>query len=207
MKKFILKGERRQPDGSRAAVRLRREGWIPANVYGHGEENVHLQVSATELTRLVHEGHHMVTLEFDGNSDHGLLKEVQYDPLGGHILHADFTRVSMDEVVEMLVPVEPHGTAKGVSSGGILDVVHPEILLRGKARDLPERIPVEVTRMELADAVRIRDLTLPAGVEAVLSEDEPVLILHPPRGQETDEADEEATELEVIDEKKEEEGS
>lgn len=209
MDKIVLKGKPREKLGSAEARRIRRSGWVPAIIYGHGKGTAHFQLEADAVSRIVHEGHHMVTIDVDGTVGEGLLKDIQFDAFGDQIVHVDFARISMDEVVETLVAIHPFGTAKGVSSGGILDMVHPEIGLRGKARDLPDHVEVDVTEMELADAIRIRDITLPEGVEAVLGPDDPVIILHPPRGLDVDEAaDEDApTEPEVIDDKKKDEES
>ena len=95
----------------------------------------------------------------------------------------------MDEVVETLVPVETWGTAKGLATGGILDVVHPEVMLRGKARDLPERIEVDVSELLLGESITIAELKLPAGIEATSSPTEPVVIVHQPRGQDAEDTE------------------
>ncbi len=131
MKRVTLKGLLREGTGARAVSRIRGEGWVPANLYGHGEGNVHFQLRETEVAKALEQGHHMITLELPGSQDHGLLKEVQYDHLGERILHLDFARISLDEVIETSVPLHVHGTPKGVTTGGILDILHHEIPLRG----------------------------------------------------------------------------
>lgn len=204
MEQIVLDAERREKTGSAESRRMRAEGWIPANLYGHGEPNMNLRVRADVVTRLIYEGHHMMSLNIDGKASDSLLKEIQFDTYGDHIVHLDFARISLDEVVEIAVPVETQGNPKGVSSGGVLDVVHHEVAVRGPARALPEHFVLEISDLEMGAAIRVSDLELPDGVEALLSPGDPVVILHPPRGEEPDSGEDGPSEPEVIGQNKDE---
>lgn len=178
MEKIVLKGDIRVAAGTRGARRARQAGWVPANLYGHGEPNVNFQVEEVTLRRLVQEGHHMMTLDLGGKQEDGLLKELQFDTYGDIIVHADFARVSLEDVIEVNIPVVLEGLAKGVAQGGVLDILHHEVALRGKARDIPEHITIQVDDLELGQAVRARQLMLPAGVEPLLDPEDPIVIVH-----------------------------
>ena len=84
MDKIILKGKPRLKHGSAEARRLRRSGWIPAIIYGHGKGTAHFQLEAEAVSHFVHEGHHMVTIDVDGTVGEGLLKYIQFDSFGDH---------------------------------------------------------------------------------------------------------------------------
>ncbi|MGE3165266.1 MAG: 50S ribosomal protein L25 [Planctomycetota bacterium] len=200
MDTIVLKGKPRANLGTRHCRNLRAQGLVPANLYGHAQANVSFMVEEKEIAKLVKEGHHMLTLDIDGMRESGLLKEIQFDTYGDHIVHLDFARISLDEVVEVLIPVETVGVAKGVSSGGVLDIPRHEIALRGKARLIPEHIRLDVSHLGINDAIRVSDLVLPSGVEVMLAREDVVVILHAPRVEAP--AAETPTEPQLIEKKK-----
>lgn len=197
METVVLQGKFRKVTGTAAVRRLRREGWVPANLYGHGKPNVNFQVRGDRLKRLLQDGHHVVSLEVDGETGAGLITEVQFDTFGDHIVHVDLTRISLDEVVEVNIPLEVQGVPKGVGAGGVLDVAHHEVEVRGKAGAIPEHIVVEIDELEVGDSIKIGQLVLPEGVECTMGADESVIIVHAPRGEEETEGDD-PSEPEVI---------
>src|ERR1700710_826262 len=99
--------------GSRANKRLRDAGFIPGVIYGHKEAVVPVALPKRELSRHIEHGAHLFDLNIEGKSEKVLVKEVQYDHLGIEVLHIDFARVSLDEKVEVVVPLELKGTPKG----------------------------------------------------------------------------------------------
>src|SRR5687768_16058492 len=103
--------------GSRANKRLRDAGFITAVIYGHKEAVVPVTLPKKEVVGHLAHGAHLVDLSLDGNSDKVLVKEVQYDHPGMEVLHVDFDRVSLDEKVELTVPLELKGTPKGDADG------------------------------------------------------------------------------------------
>jgi large subunit ribosomal protein L25 len=194
MEQIVLKGRGRTAAGSADARRARRDGFVTGILYGHGEANVSFLVPHFDLHRLVHEGHHLLRLEIDGVEDVGILKELQFDTWGDRITHVDFARVSLDEVIETNVEVRTIGSAKGVAQGGTLDIIRHEVPVRGKAGLLPEHIDIEVDALGLEDAIRAKDIVLPAGVELLLEPEEAIIIVH---GQVEEEASAEGESPEV----------
>jgi large subunit ribosomal protein L25 len=175
-----IRAEKRQNVGSRAARRLRVQGLLPAVLYGHGMDPVHLTLPLKDLERLVGARTRMVGIEVEGAVETALLKDLQYDSLGDHLLHVDLARVAMDETVTVTVPVELHGLAKGASSGGVLDHLVQDIMVRCLPGDIPERIRVEIAALDVGQIIHIRDLPPPPGVEFVQDPETPVVTVHQP---------------------------
>lgn len=188
MKRVTLEARPRASRGTANARRERREGWVPANMYGHGEANASFLVRHDQLHRAVHAEHHLMTIDLGGKPESGLLKEIQFDTFGERILHVDFARVSLDEVVETTVAVHVLGSPKA----GVLDVAHHELTLRGKAGDLPEFVEVEVASLGIGESIRVKDLALPAGVETLFDPEETIAAVHQSGGDEEEEGEAEA---------------
>src|SRR2546425_6806006 len=106
--------------GSRANKRLRDSGFIPGVIYGHKEAVVPVTLPKKEVSTHLSHGAHLFELGLDGKKETVLVKEVQYDHLGIEVIHVDFARVSLDEKVEVTVPLELKGEPKGAEEGGVL---------------------------------------------------------------------------------------
>jgi large subunit ribosomal protein L25 len=107
----------------------------------------------------------LVELEIAGKSRLALVQEVQHAPLGGAILHIDFHAISMDEVIQADVPLEPTGIANGVKNmGGLLEHNLRSLAIECLPRDLPDIITVDVSALDIGDAIHVREIQLPAGV-------------------------------------------
>jgi len=169
-------------------------------LYGRGEPNVLLSVREEALQKLIELHTTIVRVEWDGQQDPAQIKEVQYDPLGEHIIHVDFTRISLTETVHVEVPVETHGEAAGAKEGGVLELVLHEIEVECLPTNILERIRVEVSGLNIGDAVHIRDLPLPEGVRPMGAPEAVVLMLAAPTRAEEEAAPEEevVAEPEVI---------
>jgi len=167
-----IKADVRSRTGAREAGRIRRAGRVPAVVYGHGHEAVSISVGRAELERLLGSGEHLVSLETASQgTKHVLVKDVQYHPMGGHILHADFVEVAMDELVTVRVPVVLHGRAAGIQEGGTVDQPLHELEIMALPADIPGEIRVEITDLKLGSHVSVKDLKLPERVKAVTPAD------------------------------------
>ena len=116
-----LKAELRDRAGTKAAARLRREGKLPAVVYGHGQEPVSIAVDAHDFVEGLHHGHRIFNFVMPTGAQTLLVKDLQYDHLGKDVIHADLVRVNLNERVVVEVPVELRGTAKGTHEGGIVE--------------------------------------------------------------------------------------
>jgi len=169
-----IKAQVRAPGGTRAAKRVRREGRIPAIVYGHKEMPVAVSLPERELLAALACGAHLVSLDIDGSANQCLIKEVQYDYLGDTPIHVDLTRVSLDERVKVTIPIELRGTPAGVSDGGVLDQMLANLEVECVVTDIPESIRVRINELALNQTLHVGELDLPEGVTSLLPESEAV---------------------------------
>ena len=151
--------------GSRANKRLRDQGLVPGVVYGHKEAVVPVQLPKKELVTQLNKGAHLFELGVDGKNETCLIKEVQYDHLGQEVLHVDFARVSLDETVDVTVPLELKGEPKGEAEGGVLQQIIAELDITCRVTDIPDVIRHNVSEMALNDVLHISDIKLPDGVK------------------------------------------
>ena len=157
--------------GSRANKRLRDAGMLPGVIYGHKEAVVPVTLPKKEVVNFLNHGTHLFEVGLDGRKETVLVKEVQYDHLGLEVLHVDFARVSLDEEVDVTVPLELKGEPKGEKDGGVLQQIVNELELRCKVTDIPHDITHDVSEMGLDDVVHVKDLKLPSGVKCLQDED------------------------------------
>jgi len=194
----VIQVTKRDKMGTAATRRLRREGYVPAVLYGHGEGNEHLAVPSKQVEGLLR--HHSKTVKLSGDiKDTALISDMQWDPLGIEVLHLDLIRVNMKEKVEVEVPIHMHGEAVGTREGGVfLENAH-EVLVRCSAGSIPDSVTLEINDLQIGEHRTAGQLELPEGVELVTPEDTVIAHVEPPRVEE--EAAEEvsaATEPEVI---------
>src|SRR5438552_14028780 len=156
---------------SRANKRLRGKGLVPGVVYGHKEAVIPVTLPKKELVNHLHRGAHLFDLSLDGKSEKVLVKEVQYDHLGLELIHVDFARVSLDEKVEVTVPLELKGEPKGEAEGGVLQQIIAELEVECLVTEIPDVIRHNVSEMALNDVLHIKELKLPAGVRCLQDED------------------------------------
>jgi large subunit ribosomal protein L25 len=169
-KQVKIKAEPRTEVGRSAARKLKARGVVPAVVYGGSDKPQPLQVSARDVNIMLSHAsgeNILVDLEIDGQTRTALVQEVQHAPLGNNVLHIDFHAVSMDETLEADVPLEPFGTANGVKNfGGLLEQSLRMITVECLPRDLPDRITVDVSALNIGDTIHVRDIQMPSGVVA-----------------------------------------
>jgi large subunit ribosomal protein L25 len=191
--------------GSRANKRLRDTGLLPGVIYGHKEAVIPVTLPKKEVVIHLNKGTHLFDLALGDKSEKVLVKEVQYDHLGSEVIHIDFARVSLDEKVEITVPLELKGTPAGEADGGVLQQILSELEIECLVTDIPNVIRANVADMKLNDVLHIKDLQLPAGVKVLQDEDLIVATVKEVAEEETTEAAEgETAEPEVIGKKKEE---
>src|SRR5438270_8962770 len=212
-KQVKLKAEPRSATGRSAARRLKARGIVPAVVYGGKEKSQPLQVSARDINAMLSHAsgeNILVELEIAGQkaSRTALVQEVQHSPVGGDVLHIDFHAVSMDEKIEADVPLEPTGTANGVKNfGGLLEQSLRALTVSCLPRDLPDKITVDVSNLNIGDSIHVRDIRLPNEVVAKVQPELTVFSVLAPTVEEepvAPEAEAAAAGPEVIKEKKEE---
>jgi large subunit ribosomal protein L25 len=179
--------------------RLRREGIIPANLYGHGASRA-IQAPARALDRLLMAGGRtgVISIALDGNSETALLKGVQRDPRSGQIVHVDFQAVSMDQEVTSVVPLRFVGESDAVTKlDGVMTHPRTELRVAARAADLPDVVEVDVSVItELHGAIHVSDLLASSSYQILEPVEEVLAIVLPPK-REVVEVPEEAAEAEV----------
>jgi len=209
-KQVKLTAERRTALGRSAVRKLKAKGVVPAIIYGAKDKAEPLQVSRRDISAMLSHAageNILVELEIAGKSRLALVQEVQHAPLGNAILHVDFHAVSMDEVIQADVPLDPIGIANGVKNmGGLLEQNLRSLAIECLPRDLPDVIKVDVSALDVGDAIHVREIPLPAGVTTRVQPDLTAFsVLAPTVEEEPVAAEAEApTGPEVIREKKEE---
>jgi len=176
-KQVKLKAETRTNVGRSAVRKLRARGLIPAVIYGGKNEPQALQVAAREINAMMsHASGENVLVELaiagEDSSRTALVQEVQHSPVGGDIRHIDFHAVSMDQMIQAEVPLEPTGIAVGVKTfGGLLEQSLRSLAIECLPADLPDRITVDVSQLNIGDSIHVRGIQLPSGVTAKVQPD------------------------------------
>lgn len=188
MIKKELKVSLRSDRGKGAARKLRREGRIPAILYGRGVVSQPLSLNPKELREALGneqgETSHLFTLMVEGGGDLdnqlAMLKEIQRDPVHGHYLHIDLQQVFLDQKIRATVPIHFQGKAAGLAKGGILQPGLRTLEVECLPTQIPDYIAVEVSGLEIGDTLHIRDLFVPEGVEPAQASDLLVVTVVPP---------------------------
>ena len=198
MPEIVVAAKGRPETGKNVNRRLRTQGLIPGVVYGAAKESIPVAVSPKEITTILRSAsgeNTLFDLDLDGKRRKVILKEFQLEPIKGQILHADFYEVALDKVLEVKVHVELHGTPVGVKvQGGILDFVTRELEVECLPTDIPDKIVLDVSGLELGKHLRVSDLTPPAKVK--IKTDAEIVVVHvvAPRAEEAPVAAEVAAE-------------
>jgi len=184
-----LKVAPRKLFGSRSSRRLRNEGLVPGVVYSGGSEATAFQVPEREVRTIIAEGAALFDLEVEGGKAVPVVvKEQQLHPVRGSLQHIDLQEVNLDETIHAEVAIELEGadTAPGVKGGGVLEHVTREITVEALPTDIPDRIVVDVSAMEINDTLQLSAVPVPEGVTFLADEPEEITIvtLSPPRVEE-----------------------
>jgi large subunit ribosomal protein L25 len=169
MAEVTLEVTRREVTGKEVAKKLRRDGKVPAVVYGGHRDPVAITVDRKAVSELIQKSEHGIRsvflLKMAGSDQqrHAMIKELTIDPISRKMKHIDFVRVVMDEVVKVTVPVHLIGTAIGVKEGGLLDFQVRELHIECLPNAIPDSIDVDVTNLAHHEYIRVKDLELPEG--------------------------------------------
>jgi large subunit ribosomal protein L25 len=153
--------KKRSEQGSRDCRRLRDQGLVPGNMYGHKQAAVPLTANAAELIALIRGGARVLDVELDGKAEKVLFREIQWDYLGKQVLHVDLLRVDPNEKLTIEVKVELKGTAPGTLSGGVLDHTLRTLTVECLAIQIPDSIVVKISALEVGHALHVRELDVP----------------------------------------------
>ncbi len=173
MDKVILKAEQRAETGKGPARRLRQKGRVPGILYGRKMDPVNLSLDAHQFRKLLDtlKSNPVFDLEIDGGSGattrKAMLKERQVRPINGELIHLDFMEVSMDEVIEVDVPLHFEGEPIGVEKGGSFQIVLRELRIEALPGSIPEAITVDVSSLDMGHSLHVSEITLPEGVKSL----------------------------------------
>lgn len=212
MEKIFLSVQKREELGKSKVKDLREQGFIPAVIYGEGKSAQAIKVSHKELFQLLHQ-HRLenviLNLEIKNTEDKDkpcLIKEIQYHPVKGDIVHVDFNEVSLTKAIKVNVPIVAKGDPVGVKQdGGVLEHILWEIEIECLPGDMPKAIEADVTHLKIGDAIHIKDINLPPNIKVITDANAVILSVAAPTKEEIVEPveGEEKKEPEVIKEKKE----
>jgi large subunit ribosomal protein L25 len=179
MAKVVLAAKNRVAKGSRAASRLRRAGRIPGTIYGRGKQAVSIDLDAKEFSNAVRSISEstIVDVQVDGESHEAFVKDTQRNVLTGSILHADFYEIERGKLLRARVRLFTKGSAIGVRGGGVLELPIRDIEVESLPKDLPERIVVDISSLDVNQAIHVSDLKLGEGVKLLTPLDETVALV------------------------------
>ena len=165
----------RQKGGKHSNRRLRYSGQTPAILYGHGEANVCLSVPSEAIAAALRHGSRMVGLTGVVNES-AFIRDLQWDTFGTHVLHIDFTRISVDELVKVHLTVELRGQSPGLKDGGAVEQLIHDVQIECPAGSIPEKLLVSINHLKLDDTITLAQLELPAKSK-VFGDPEAIVVL------------------------------
>jgi large subunit ribosomal protein L25 len=172
---LTLPAEARERAGKGASRELRREGRVPAVIYGDKKEPLSIHVEQKLLTKMLSSGHFMntvVMIEADGATHRTLPKDVQFHPVTSRPIHVDFFRIGEHSQVHVNVPVrfDDEEESPGIKRGGVLNVVRHELELVCDAASIPDEIHISLAGLEIGDAIHISNVDLPEGSRSAIED-------------------------------------
>jgi len=189
MEEILLRAEKRTGTGKGVTRKIRKEGNIPAVLYGRGVESVPIKISAKEWDTLMRRVRKNVilTLQLQGDADSEnrpvMIKSIQPGFLGDDVCHIDFLQVSMERTIEIEIPIHLTGTAKGVINNGIVEQHLRSIMVECLPTQIPEQIEIDVTNLEIGDSIHVSDISL-SGVKLLEHANVAVVTIIPPEAEE-----------------------
>jgi large subunit ribosomal protein L25 len=205
---FKIKVEKRGTFGKNASRRLRREGMIPAVLYGADRTNVPLILNKKDIfTILMSESGErtIFQISYDSELKNVMIKELQRNAVTDEVLHADFIQIAMDRAIRVSIPVITVGEAVGVKTeGGFVDLITREVEIECLPKNIPERMEIDISNLHLRQSLKVGDLAAPEGVKLISPLDTLLVLIEAPSKEEEApvEAEEEViaepTEPEVI---------
>ena len=181
---YQLAVEKRGQTGISATKSLRKNGKIPANYYYKGEANVNLILDSKELFHALNSGTRVFEVEFDGNTQYVMIKEMQYHPVTENVLHVDLMRVRRDVKMTISVPIHLEGEAVGVNEGGVLSQILTSVEVECLPTDVPEFISVDVTELGMNSSLTVADIVVTGEFTILADEDQAIAAIAPPKEEE-----------------------
>jgi large subunit ribosomal protein L25 len=179
-----LKAETREASGKGGARKVRAAGRVPAVVYGHGADPLHVSVDARELFHLLHtDAGANVLVDMRVDHDHFLAmpREIQRDHLRGRLLHVDFLRIARDEKITVEIPVHVVGESHGVKEGGVVEHHIWALQVECFPQDVPAAIEADITALGINESLKVSDLTITGTLTVLTPADEVIVSVVPPQ--------------------------
>jgi large subunit ribosomal protein L25 len=179
-----LKAERREGSGKGAARKVRALGKVPAVVYGHGEDPLHISVDAKELWHVLHTdagANVMIDVKVDGESFLAMPRQIQRDLLRDRFIHLDLLRIRRDEKITVEVPIHLVGESHGVKEGGVVEHHLWNLQVECLPHDVPNSIEADITPLGINESLKVSDVRVPGNVTVLTPEDETVVSVVPPQ--------------------------
>jgi large subunit ribosomal protein L25 len=177
---LVVKSEKRAGLGKNASRRLRKQGFIPAVLYGEGAESEPLVLNKKDIIQILRleTGENTIfRVATDSGEDDVMIKDLQIDPTTDELLHADLIRIAMDKAIRVTVPIVHRGDPVGVKSeGGFIDFVTREVEVECLPKDIPESLVIDISGLHIHQSFKAENIVLPAGIKLV-SEPGQVLVL------------------------------
>lgn len=180
MSEIVVEAKVRK-DIRKKAKSVRNDGYIPGIFYGHGEDNIPIQTTLTNLRPVVYTSDtHIISLKLDnGETRTCIIRDIQFDPITDKIVHFDLLALRSDEKVTMEIPIALKGTAKGSKDGGMVQHILHRIEVKCFPKDIPEHIDVDITNLGIGDSIHVNSLSIP-DVEILEEEDTTIVSVVPP---------------------------
>lgn len=177
MKEIDVKGQKRTETGKKASKLLRKEGFVPCNLYGEAKDEngspkaMSFMVAANELRKVVYTPHiYVINLVIDGESHTAVMKELQFHPVTDALLHVDFYEINDQKPITIGIPVKLTGLAQGVRDGRRMNLSVRKINVTAKYQDIPEHLDIDVTSLQIGKSIKVGDLHF-EGLELATSKD------------------------------------
>ncbi len=160
MKTLVVKGQKRDSLGKKDAKSLRSQELVPAVLYGAGEP-VHFSVPFSEMRQVVYSpGVFLIDLDIDGTVYNAMMQDIQWHAVEEQILHIDFLKIEDNKKIKIDVPVKVKGLARGIKAGGKLKTNLRRLKVKALAKDLPDNIEIDVTKLAIGQSIKVGDLSL-----------------------------------------------
>ena len=167
-----IEAQPRTSMGTRNTLRIRKSGQLPAVIYGHKQDPVHVTLDKKAFIELAHRNVHLLEVAVGSNTEPCLIKELQWDYLGSNVIHVDLARVDLTEKVTLEVEIELIGDPIGTKqAGAFLQQFHNAIEIECLATQIPEIIKVDVSHLNLDEHLEVKDIKLPEGITAITDGD------------------------------------
>lgn len=177
MKEINVAGQKRVDLGKKASKELRKQGFVPCNLYGEknndkgAPEALSFALPFSELRKLIYTPHiYVINLEIEGNHHTAILKEVQFHPVTDAPLHVDFYEVNDQKPITIGIPVKLVGLAQGVRDGGRMNLSIRKISVTAPYQQIPEHLDIDVTALKIGKSIKVGDLSF-EGLEIATSKD------------------------------------